>query len=70
MTVLVKLRGFQPEDASFIRSLVAEQGWNAGVHDVETFTAADPDAWIVAEIDGPESSTRSRLLCAALSPRR
>jgi len=52
MTVSVKLRGFQPEDASFIRSLVADQRWNAGVHDVETFTAVDPEAWIVAEIDG------------------
>jgi GNAT superfamily N-acetyltransferase len=47
---IAKLRGYQPEDAVFIRSLVAEQGWNAGIHDVETFTEVDPDAWIVAEI--------------------
>ncbi len=49
---MVDLRGFRREDAAFIRALVAEQGWNAGVYDVETFTGADPDAWIVAEIDG------------------
>jgi GNAT superfamily N-acetyltransferase len=48
----VNIRGFVPEDAVFIRSLVADQGWNAGVHDVETFTEADRDAWIVAEIEG------------------
>jgi GNAT superfamily N-acetyltransferase len=47
----VNFRGFAPEDAGFIRSLVADQGWNAGLHDVETFTRADPDAWVVAEID-------------------
>jgi GNAT superfamily N-acetyltransferase len=47
----VELRASRPEDPAFIRSLVAEQGWNAGVHDVETFTAVDPGAWIVAEID-------------------
>ncbi len=51
MTLPAKLRGFRPDDIAFIRSLVSEQGWNAGVHDAETFTEADPDAWIVAEID-------------------
>lgn len=51
MALVGKLRGFQPKDTAFIRSLVAKQGWNAGVHDVETFTEVDPDAWIVAEID-------------------
>lgn len=45
------LRGFRRGDAAFIRSLVEQQGWNGGVHDVETFTEVDPDAWIVAEID-------------------
>ena len=48
---VAKLRGLEPEDPAFIRSLVMEEGWNAGVHDVETFTEVDPDAWIVAEID-------------------
>ena len=47
----VDLRGFRRGDAAFIRSLVEQQGWNGGVHDVETFTEVDPDAWIVAEID-------------------
>jgi len=51
MTLPAKLRGFRPEDTAFIRSLVTDQGWNAGVHDVETFTEVDPDAWSVAEID-------------------
>jgi len=50
MTVPVRLRGFLPEDAAFIRSLVMDQGWNAGTHDVATFTQTDNDAWIVAEI--------------------
>jgi hypothetical protein len=37
--------------------LVAAQGWNAGVHDVETFTRDDPDALILAEVDGKPVGT-------------
>lgn len=45
------IRGFSPSDAAFIRSLVVRQGWNGGRHDPETFAAADPDAWLIAEVD-------------------
>jgi GNAT superfamily N-acetyltransferase len=48
----VAIRGFSPPDAAFIRSLIARQGWNGGLHDPETFAAADPDAWLIAELDG------------------
>lgn len=46
------VRGLRPGDEEAIGRLVAEEGWNGGVHDVETFTAADPDAWLLAEVDG------------------
>lgn len=48
----VRIRGFMPSDAAFIRSLIARQGWNGGRHDPETFAAADQGAWQVAEVDG------------------
>jgi GNAT superfamily N-acetyltransferase len=48
----VPIRGFVPSDAAFIRSLIARQGWNGGRHDPETFAAADPEAWLIAEVDG------------------
>jgi GNAT superfamily N-acetyltransferase len=46
------IRGLDGSDAAFIRSLIARQGWNGGLHDVETFATADPDAWLIAELDG------------------
>jgi GNAT superfamily N-acetyltransferase len=48
----MRIRGFQDRaDAGAIRRLVTAQGWNPGRHDVETFTAADPEAWLLAEVD-------------------
>ncbi len=46
------IRGWRPGDGAFIRSLIARQGWNGGRHDAETFASADPDAWLIAEVDG------------------
>lgn len=46
------IRGWDPSDGTFVRSLIARQRWNGGRHDAETFAAADPDAWLVAELDG------------------
>jgi GNAT superfamily N-acetyltransferase len=48
----LRIRGLGPGDPAFIRSLVLEERWNAGVHDVETFSEVDPDGWIVAEVAG------------------
>jgi GNAT superfamily N-acetyltransferase len=31
---------------------VAREGWNPGLHDAELFWAADPDAFIAADLDG------------------
>ena len=52
VTADVSIRGITGPDAVFVRDLIARQGWNGGVHDVETFAAVDPGAWLVAEIDG------------------
>ena len=46
------IRGLRSGDEEAIRRLVTDEGWNAGLHDVETFTAADPGAWLLAEVDG------------------
>lgn len=46
------IRGLGATDGAFIRGLIARQGWNGGHHDVETFAAADPGAWLVAEVEG------------------
>jgi predicted N-acetyltransferase YhbS len=46
------VRAPTPGDAGAIRALVDTEGWNRGLHDVETFTAADPGAFLLAEDGG------------------
>lgn len=48
----MEIRGWEPADGAFIRSLIARQGWIGGRHDPETFNAADPGAWLIAEVNG------------------
>jgi predicted N-acetyltransferase YhbS len=46
------VRGAGPDDADAIRGLIDAEGWNGGLRDVDTFAAADPEAFLVAEADG------------------
>jgi GNAT superfamily N-acetyltransferase len=47
---VTRIRGLRDGDAEFVRDLVAAEGWNAGLRDVETFTAADRGAWFIADV--------------------
>jgi hypothetical protein len=38
---------------------MAEAGWNPGLHDAETFHAADPEGFLVGELDGEPIATVS-----------
>ena len=38
---------------------MAEAGWNPGLHDAETFNAADPEGFLVGELDGEPIATVS-----------
>ncbi len=38
---------------------MADAGWNPGLHDAETFHAADPDGFLIGELDGEPIATVS-----------
>jgi len=41
-----------PDEVGFAIELAAREGWNPGLHDAEAFASADPDGFLVAEVDG------------------
>ena len=47
------------EMASVTIPWMAEAGWNPGLHDAETFLAADPDGFLVGLLDGAPIATVS-----------
>jgi len=53
----------RPLDAAGIAAIpvpwMREAGWNPGLHDAETFIAADPDGFLVGELDGQPIATVS-----------
>jgi ribosomal protein S18 acetylase RimI-like enzyme len=40
------------DEVDFALELAAREGWNPGLHDSQCFAAADPDGFLVAEVDG------------------
>jgi GNAT superfamily N-acetyltransferase len=40
------------DEVEFALELAAREGWNPGLHDAHCFAAADPDGFLVAEVDG------------------
>ncbi len=48
----LKIRRISREEAEFIIEMAAAEGWNPGIHDGELFYEADPEGFIIAEIEG------------------
>jgi hypothetical protein len=46
------IRTMRPEDLSLALDWAAAEGWNPGLSDAACFLAADPDGFLLAELDG------------------
>ncbi|WIO74056.1 GNAT family N-acetyltransferase [Porticoccaceae bacterium LTM1] len=51
MTSLLNIRNMTRPEVDTLVEWAAVEGWNPGMHDADLFWAADPDAFIAAEID-------------------
>jgi ribosomal protein S18 acetylase RimI-like enzyme len=52
MTDALTLRLMTRDEAARLVGWAADEGWNPGLHDAELFWAADPEAFIAAELEG------------------
>jgi len=52
MTDALTLRLMTKDEADRLVGWAADEGWNPGLHDADLFWAADPEAFIAAELDG------------------
>lgn len=50
--MVTKVRQLRREELDTVLEWAAAEGWNPGVHDAETFWAADPDGFLGLEADG------------------
>jgi ribosomal protein S18 acetylase RimI-like enzyme len=46
------IRTMRRDEIEFAIGLAAREGWNPGLHDARCFFEADPDGFLVAEVDG------------------
>jgi GNAT superfamily N-acetyltransferase len=46
------IRTLRREEIRLAIDWAADEGWNPGLHDAESFHAADPEGFLVAEVDG------------------
>src|SRR5262245_15713886 len=46
------VRAMRREEIAFVIDLAAREGWNPGLHDAECFYAADPNGFLVGELEG------------------
>ena len=53
------IRTMRREDVDFAIRLAAREGWNPGLSDAESFHAADPEGFFVAELNGQPVGTIS-----------
>ncbi|MGH8225720.1 MAG: GNAT family N-acetyltransferase [Gammaproteobacteria bacterium] len=47
-----RVRPMRRDELDFAVELAAREGWNPGLHDADAFFAADPDGFLVGELDG------------------
>jgi GNAT superfamily N-acetyltransferase len=48
----ITIRPMRADEIGFAIEQAAREGWNPGLHDAESFRAADPEGFLVAEHDG------------------
>ena len=53
------IRTMRPSEIAIAIDWAAAEGWNPGLSDVECFAAADPEGFLVGEIDGAPAATIS-----------
>lgn len=53
------IRTMRPSEIAIAIDWAAAEGWNPGLFDVECFAAADPEGFLVGEIDGAPAATIS-----------
>lgn len=46
------VRTMHPHEVQLAIDWAAQEGWNPGLHDAECFHAADPEGFLIAEVDG------------------
>lgn len=46
------VRTMRRDEIGLAIELAAREGWNPGLHDAQCFAAADPDGFLIAEVDG------------------
>jgi len=53
------IRAMRPDDVSLAIDWAAAEGWNPGLADAACFAAADPDGFLIGELDGEPVATVS-----------
>lgn len=48
----LRIRTAKPEDIGMLIDWAASEGWNPGLSDADSFYAADPEGFFIAELDG------------------
>jgi GNAT superfamily N-acetyltransferase len=51
-TIEFQVRTMRPDELSFAIDLAAGEGWNPGLNDAACFFAADPNGFLIGELDG------------------
>src|SRR5262249_7762476 len=55
----LRIRTMRPEEVSIAVEWAAAEGWNPGLVDAACFAAADPDGFLIRELDGAPAATVS-----------
>src|SRR3954447_22909859 len=55
----LSIRTMRPEDISIAVNWAAAEGWNPGLADDACFAAADPEGFLIGELDGAPAATIS-----------
>ncbi len=52
LTPRCSVRTMRRDEIALALEFAAREGWNPGLHDAHCFAAADPDGFLIAEVDG------------------